>query len=167
MKKSEFKKEVLDSLKFINKMGEYKLEPIKEKKTFVEKYGTTNRAVFAYARWAEINFEANLREDYERKTTFTSDFSIAEWRECVERGATLDTMKRCLLSWHTNKVYFAELVIALNMKSWEHHSRGNMEWSRLYSDLYNLAKNLYFMWFEEDQEAIDYLLRLCRLIFLS
>lgn len=154
MKKSEFKSAVLSGLKDIVANG-YKLEPIKEKAFFVKNYVGMN-AVFAYARWTEMNFEANLREDYERKTTFTSDFSIAEWCECVERGATLDTMKRCLLSWHTDKVYFAELVLALNMKSWEHHSRGNMEWSRLYSDLYNLAKNLYFMWFEEEQEAIDY-----------
>ena len=155
MKKSEFKSAVLSGLKNIVANGNYKLEPIKEKKTFVEKYGTMN-AVFAYARWTEMNFEANLREDYERKTTFTSDLSIAEWCERVERGATLDTMKRCLLSWHTDKVYFAELVIATNMKSWEHHSRGNMEWSRLYADLYYLAKELYFDWFAEDKDAINY-----------
>ena len=42
---------------------------------FAQKYGL--QAVFAYAHWCERNFEANLREDYERKTTYTSDFSIA------------------------------------------------------------------------------------------
>ena len=113
-------------------------------------------AVFAYARWAEMSFEFNLREDYERKTTFTNDLSIAEWCECVEPGATLDTMKRCLLSWYEDKIYFAELIIATNMKSWEHHSRGNIEWSAFYADLYYLVKDLYFDWFAEDQEAIDY-----------
>lgn len=106
-----------------------------------------------FARWVG---KCGVRGAQPRKTTFTSDFSIAEWCECVERGATLDTMKRCLLAWHTDKVYFAELVIATNMKSWEHHSRGNMEWSRLYADLYYFVKDLYFDWFAEDQEAIDY-----------
>ena len=155
MKKSEFKSAVLSGLKNIVANGNYKLEPIKEKAFFVKNYGGMN-AVFAYAAWCEKNFEANLREDYKRKTSFTSDFSIAEWCECVERGATLDTMKRCLLSWHANKVYFAELVIATNKKSWEHLSRGNEEWSRLYADLYYFVKDLYFDWFAEDQEAIDY-----------
>lgn len=56
MKKSEFKSAVLSGLKNIAANGNYKLEPIKEKKTFVEKYGTMN-AVFAYARWTEMNLK--------------------------------------------------------------------------------------------------------------
>lgn len=154
MKKSEFKTTVLSGLGEIAANG-YKLETIKEKSYFVKNYGGIN-AVFAYAASCEKFFEANLREDYERKTTFTSDLSIAEWCEQVEPGAVLDTARRCLLAWHEDKKYFAELILAVNLKSWEHVSRGNGEWSRLYADLYYLVKDLYFQWFEEDKDAIDY-----------
>lgn len=154
MKKMEFSAAINKGLRDIIANG-YELEPIKEKKTFVEKYGTMN-AVFAYARWAEMNFEANLREDYERKTTFTSDLSIAEWFEAVERNAVIDTVERSLRSWYEDKKYFAELIIATNLKSWEHHSRGNVNWSALYADLYYLVKDLYFQWFEKDKDAINY-----------
>lgn len=41
---------------------------------------------FVYGMWCEKNFEDNLRDDYERKTTFTSDFSIAEWCVPIDRG---------------------------------------------------------------------------------
>ena len=105
--------------------------------------------VFNYAAWCEVNFEKNLREDYKRKTTFTSDLSIAEWCESTERGAMLDTLYRCLKEWHDNIEFFAELIIAVNLKSWEHHARKNPEWSAFYADLYYIVKDLYFEWFDE------------------
>lgn len=153
-KKSVFNQAVTSGLDEIVAKG-YQLEQIKEKPLFIKKYGGLN-AVFAYARWLEMNFEANLREDYERKTTFTSDLSIAEWCESAEKGATIDTMKRVILEWHTNKEFFAELVIATNLKSREHSARGNSGWSSLYADLYHLTKDLYLMWNGDDKEAIDY-----------
>lgn len=106
--------------------------------------------VFNYAAWCEKNFERNLREDYKRKTTFTSDLSIAEWCESMESGAVLDTLYRCLKEWHDNIEYFAELILAVNMKSWEHHARNNDEWSAFYADLYYIVKDLYFEWFSDD-----------------
>lgn len=116
--------------------------------------------VFNYAAWCERNFERNLREDYKRKTTFTSDLSIAEWCESMESGAVLDTLERCLKEWHDNIEYFAELIIAVNMKSWEHHARNNSEWSAFYADLYYIVKGLYFDWFDESnpksEDAVRY-----------
>jgi hypothetical protein len=118
------------------------------------------RNVFNYATWCEINFEKNLREDYTRKTTFTSDLSIAEWCESQEKGAVLDTLRRCLLEWHNNIEYFAELIIAINMKSWEHHARKNKEWCAFYADLYYLVKDLFFDWFDDSNpkatDAVKY-----------
>lgn len=111
--------------------------------------------VFNYAAWCERNFERNLREDYKRKTTFTSDLSIAEWCESQESGAVLDTLYRCLKEWHDSIEFFAELVIAMNMKSWEHHARGNDEWSAMYADLYYIVKDLYFEWFDENHPKSD------------
>ena len=112
------------------------------------------KGVFHYAVCCERNFERNLRADYKRKTTFTSDFSIAEW--CGGRDAVIDTLQRCLKGWKDNVEYFGELVIAVNMKSWEHAARGNGEWAALYSELYYFVKELYFAWFEDNDDAITY-----------
>lgn len=117
--------------------------------------------VFNYAAWCEVNFEKNLREDYKRKTTFTSDISIAEWCVGVEGiNAVADTVYRCVTEWKNSVEYFAELIIAVNMKSWEHHARGNKNWSALYAELYYVVKDLYFEWFNEEHEkyqvAMDY-----------
>lgn len=123
-------------------------------KPFVDKYGL--QAVFAYAHWCEYNFERNLREDYKRKTTYTSDFSIAEW--CVNidgMSAIADTLSNALTNWRDNIEFFAEIILVLNMKSWEHHARGNNEYSQMYSELYLSAKDLYFDWYDADNEQHD------------
>lgn len=156
MKTNEFKKlvnEAIENIEYDN------LEPMTEtKQQFVAKFGAM--AIFNYSRWCEINFEKNLREDYERKTTFTADFSIAEWAEVSEHGAIINTFKRAITEWHDNIEYFAELIIAVNMKCWEHHARGNSNLSELYGELYYIAKDMYFTWFDENhkdyQKAADY-----------
>lgn len=96
MTKKEFRQAVNDGLKNI---GSRNLETMAADKMAC-------RNVFNYSTWCEINFEKNLREDYTRKTTFTSDLSIAEWYESQEKGAVLDTLRRCLLEWHDNIEYF-------------------------------------------------------------
>lgn len=123
------------------------------------KYNT--RDVFTYARFCEVNMEANLREDYERKTTFTSDLSIAEW--CVQKEgikAVTDTITRAATEWKNNIEFFAELIIAVNMKAWEHHARGNTKWAEFYSKAYYVIMPLYFDWYDENHkkhgEAMEY-----------
>jgi len=114
------------------------------------------RDPFTYGAWCERNFEMNLREDYERKTTYTSDFSIAEWCVPVEgMSAIASTLRNALTNWRDDVEFFAEIIIVLNMKAWEHHARGNKEYSRMYSELYLMAKDLYFDWFDEDNEQHD------------
>lgn len=117
--------------------------------------------VFNYAAWCERNFEKNLHEDYTRKTTFTSDISIAEWYVYMEGiEAVTDTIYRCVTEWKDNIEFFAELIIAVNMKSWEHHARGNQKWSSMYAELYYVVKDLFFEWYDDDNEkkseAIQY-----------
>lgn len=109
--------------------------------------------VFAYAAWCEHNFELNLRSDYKRKTTFTSDLSIREWCEGVH-GIT-DTYRRALTEWIDNVEYVCELIIAVNMKSWEHAARKNFNLSRLYADLYHLTRDIVFDWYGESNKQHD------------
>ena len=119
------------------------------------------RDPFTYGAWCERNFEANLREDYERKTTYTSDFSIAEWCVPIEgMSAIASTLRNALINWRDNVEWFAEIVIVLNMKALEHSARGNDEYAEMYSNLYLDAKCLYFDWFDENNkqhaDAMDY-----------
>jgi len=111
---------------------------------------------FTYGAWCEKNFEANLREDYERKTTYTSDFSIAEWCVPVEgMSAIASTLRNALTNRRDDVGFFAEIIIVLNLKSWEHATRKNVHYSKMYSDLYYMARDLYFDWFDEDNKQHD------------
>ena len=111
------------------------------------------RDPFMYGAWCEKNFEANLREDYERKTTYTSDFSIAEWCVPIEgMSAIASTLRNALTNWRDDVEFFAEIIIVLNMKAWEHAARGNRQYAEMYSQLYLDTKCLYFDWFDKDNK---------------
>ena len=153
MTKKEFNQKVSEMCAYV-KQHEYD--------NMVQEFiGRNIRDPFTYGMWCEKNFEANLRSDYERKTTYTADFSIAEWRVPVEgMSAIADTLRNALQIWRDNIEFFSEIVIVLNMKAWEHAARGNKEYSKMYSDLYLEVKCLYFDWFDENHEdhskAIEY-----------
>ena len=119
------------------------------------------RDPFTYGAWCERNFEMNLREDYKRQTTYTSDFSIAEWCVPVEgMSAIADTLKNALDSWRDDVEWFAEILLVVNLKSWEHAARGNNEYGKMYSELFYMVQALYFDWFDSDnkqhEKAMDY-----------
>ena len=119
------------------------------------------RDPFTYGAWCERNFEMNLREDYKRITTYTSDFSIAEWCVPVEgMDAIADTLKNALDNWHDNIEWFAEILLVVNLKSWEHAARHNNEYGKMYSELFYMVQALYFDWFDESNkkhsEAMTY-----------
>lgn len=119
------------------------------------------RDPFTYGMWCEKNFEMNLREDYKRKTTYTSDFSIAEWCVPIEgMSAITDTLRNALTNWRDDIEFFAEIIMVLNLKSWEHAARNNNKYGQMYSDLYYMVQSLYFDWFDESNpkhsEAIQY-----------
>lgn len=114
------------------------------------------RGPFTYGAWCERNFERNLREDYERKTTYTSDFSIAEWCVPVEgMNAIASTLRNALTNWRDDVEFFAEIIIVLNMKSWEHAARKNNQYGKMYSELYYMVRDLYFDWFDKDNKQHD------------
>lgn len=152
MTKKEFNQRVSEMCAYVKT---HKCDDMSEQlKPFVRKYGM--QAVFAYASWCEYNFERNLREDYKRKTTYTSDFSIAEWCVPVDgMSAIASTLRNALTNWRDDIEFFAEIVIVLNLKSWEHAARKNKEYAVMYQTLYLAAKDLYFDWYDADNEQHD------------
>ena len=119
------------------------------------------RDPFTYGAWCERNFEMNLREDYKRKTTYTSDFSIAEWCVPIEgMSAIADTLKNALDNWRDDIKFFAEILLVVNLKSWEHAARHNNEYGKMYSELFYMVQSLYFGWFDESnkqhEKAMEY-----------
>ncbi len=71
--------------------------------------------------------------DYECKTTFWEDFSIAE-RFGAE--AVRDTYKRARAEWKNDRVYGTELSMVLNHKCWYWYEKQNETLSRLYAELW-------------------------------
>ncbi len=69
--------------------------------------------------------------DYECKTIFWNDFSIAE-----RFGAEVikDTYKRARAEWERDQVYGTELSMILNHKCWYWHEEQNMRLSKLYAE---------------------------------
>ena len=116
---------------------------------------------FTYGAWCERNFEMNLREDYKRITTYTSDFSIAEWCVPVEgMSAIASTLRNALTNWRDSIEFFAEILLVINLKSLEHAARHNNEYGKMYSELFYMVQALYFDWFDESNkqhaEAMQY-----------
>lgn len=73
--------------------------------------------------------------DYECKTTFWMDFTIAEH---FGPKAVRDTYRRAFKDWKNDVVYLTELVMVLNHKIWQWHEL-NEPLARLYNDLWEKA----------------------------
>lgn len=92
--------------------------------------------VFQYAANCEAVFEQFLQSvGKERKTTFFSDLSIAEF---YGAAAVMDTYRNVMKSWKTDINYMSEWVIALNQKIWQHYEN-NPELGKLYDSLWRKA----------------------------
>lgn len=81
---------------------------------------------------------------YKPKTTFYTDFSIAD---AFGEDAIRDTYKRAFEEWHEDHKFLTEFVMVLNWKIWEHYKSGNQKFARLYNDL----------WEEADHYAVTHL----------
>lgn len=71
---------------------------------------------------------------YEQKTTFFTDFSIAD---NFGLDAIKDTYKRAFNEWKNNYIYLTELVMVLNWKMWQWQD--NEEYCRTYEELWSEA----------------------------
>ena len=81
------------------------------------------------------NIEATT--GYKPKTTFYTDFSIAD---NFGVAAVNDTYNRAFNEWKNNVEYLTELVMALNWKIWEHFET-NESLADVYRELYEEADN--------------------------
>lgn len=72
---------------------------------------------------------------YTPKTTFWSDFTLAEHYGVA---AIRDTYERSFRDWHGNLEYITELVLVLNHKIWQHHEH-NDQLASIYNDLWKEA----------------------------
>lgn len=109
--------------------------------------------ILIYAANKESQFKQEMALlEYECKSTFYADFSIAD---CYGIDEIRDTYNRCVREWLNNLEVFTELVMVLNHKIWEHYNK-NDEIARLYHYLWNDATNIFYDTYQGNENAIDY-----------
>lgn len=86
--------------------------------------------------------------DYQFKTTFWTDFSIAD---VFGVSAIKDTFNRAFEEWRDNYIYITELVLVLNWKLWEHYDKDNMTFAQIYNDFYREAYSYGYEHLEGDE----------------
>lgn len=114
--------------------------------------------VFQYQDFEQQKFTRTLAElsGYKTITTFFGDLSIAEW---YGKEGVLDTFKNVCENWIGDYKFFTEFVMALNHKCWEHYDAGKPGLSKLYSDLFYKAQELFLKHYKGDEEALSYYYR--------
>ena len=127
--------------------------------------------VFQYAAICEKNWESNLADmsGYERKYTFYSDFSIAEFCEVYmkDTNAVKKTYNNVIKSWGSSIEAMSEIVMVLNHKIWSFY--GNVDSSYLkcgeawrnkfmeiYQTLYEKCVDFIYKKFEHNEKAMEY-----------
>lgn len=112
--------------------------------------------VFQAAMMSENYFEKVMEDSgYERFTTFSSDLTIAELMGGEK--AIKETFNRVVKDWKDDVKYFTEFTMALNIKAWELHERGNDTLTNVYSQLYYNAREFALDTFKGDD--LSYFLR--------
>ena len=86
--------------------------------------------------------------DYQFKTTFWTDFSIAD---VFGVSAIKDMFNRAFEEWRDNYIYITELVLVLNWKLWEHYDNDNMTFAQIYNDFYREAYSYAYEHLEGDE----------------
>ena len=112
-------------------------------------------------QWASANeawWERMMREEsgYERKTTFFSDLSIAEW--CGQESGVRDTYENVMRSWLDDIVYITEFCMCLNHKIWQHY-KDNEPLAKVYDELWQDCDNKIIEHYKEADEALGYYYR--------
>lgn len=114
--------------------------------------------VFRYAAGNERMFEMNCEEcGHERKTTFFSDLSIAEW--CEREKGVRDTYERVIKEWLDDIEYITEFSVCLNHKIWQHYE-DNEPLARVYNELWNKCVDEIYTHYAQDEKALSYYYRI-------
>lgn len=93
-------------------------------------------------------------QDYEWKTTFRMDFTIADSIGGVDD--IRDTYKRGLEFATSKAEYYAEFVLVLNWKIWEWFEKDE-KIARVYQDLWEQADMGIKKYFKGDDKSIAYI----------
>lgn len=115
-------------------------------------------SIMEHAVIEDRRFEMQMASlGYKKLTTFYGDLTIAEQ---YGPDAVKETYNKVCKEWIGNYKYFTEFVMCLNHKAWAHCDEGNTELSRLYSDLYYDAEDLFYDYYDgnspENEEARNY-----------
>ncbi len=93
-------------------------------------------------------FESMCRSTgYEPKTTFWTDFAIAEE---FSSPAVLETYERIMKEWSSNYIYLTELVMVLNWNIW-YWCNGESCYAKDLTEAYNE------LWEKTHEYALDHL----------
>lgn len=95
-----------------------------------------------------------LMNGYKMKTTFWMDFTIAD---AFGTEAVVDTFDRAFEEWKDDYEYLTELVIVMNLKLWYHYNNGNMQYAKLYDQLWRKSDGYACDTLKEDE--LGYFLR--------
>lgn len=87
------------------------------------------------------------------ETTFWSDFTIADH---FGEAAVKDTYKRGVEFAMLDVRYYAELVLVLNHKIWEHYKQNHESMATLYDKLWREADGKAYEIFTSDEERHTY-----------
>lgn len=85
--------------------------------------------------------------NYECKTTFYMDFTIAD---CFGKEAVMDTYRRAVEEWGDDIIYMTELSMVLNWKLWDHYEKEHQAFALMYNNLWEKVNQYIFKHFEGD-----------------
>lgn len=99
------------------------------------------------------NIEEYSYNGYKRKTTYYTDFGIAE---PFGLDAIRDTYDTAVKHWGNNIEWMTEIVMVLNWKIWEHFHSGHDALARFYDGLWREASQYVREHFSGDDLAYYY-----------
>jgi hypothetical protein len=76
---------------------------------------------------------------------FMQDFRIADM---FGSHAIKDTFNRADKEWKTNADYYGSLILTLNHLLWYHYNNNNIEYAKIYDELWRKANDLIYTYFK-------------------
>lgn len=160
MEKSEFLKQVEKNVAALQKMVKKNgLAPAEHVPEEVVRYGLITDELYSQACLRMM--VTNMPNDaFELRFGYCEKYAFAEWWDGLTQREKLayffKAFREMAEGCADDYKRLAELVIVTNLKSWEHASRNNNRWGKLYAEAYYLLKDLYWDAFGKDEAACSY-----------